>query len=593
MTSGTLAEVELNGGETMLNVPLLGGAIAAPPEARVGDIYLVDAERRTPLERLALAGTARAEMFHIALVSGCELAFPPEVMREVSALDLATALRDPALEDFTAQPFVTIDGPTSKDLDQALYIEADAAGRYRVYYALADAAYFVKKGSALFAEALRRGASVYLPGFSVPMLPRQLSEGIVSLNPDGERRALLFIVDIASSGEVTSTRVTRARIRSRGKLSFPEVQAFYDGAPQGAHLGTSPAASSLRALRDAGELLMAEAKDREVTRYRRNETEWTFEGANGEALRLVRAPRLRVEMYNEQLSLLVNREGARILHESTLPFVEPIYRVHPAPPDERVAMLCATISAVTRVFGLEADPQFHFDPEREALANYLERLPREGAPGRIAAAIHRQAVIINARSSFSTDVGKHHGVGAEAYARFSAPMREVVGIFVHHEMLELLTQNGADDDNMLASVVESANTSKERQRKVNDHVQRYFLDALFGQDLAHAGQARPERVGTVMGFTSSKVHVSLDEPPLDVKLYLRDLGKQRGDKWLDVTDEGAALRERVSGESRSEVAAAAQPVLARLGDAVLVRVDDRDARHDRWVLSMRRVESTT
>ena len=68
---------------------------------------------------------------------------------------------DPTLDDLTALPFVTIDNPDSRDLDQALYIEETADG-YRLRYALADAAYYVRPGSALFDEALQRGAIFYL-----------------------------------------------------------------------------------------------------------------------------------------------------------------------------------------------------------------------------------------------------------------------------------------------------------------------------------------------------------------------------------------------------------------------------------------------
>src|SRR5690349_21087678 len=101
--------------------------------------------------------------------------FAPEVEAEAAALVASPGLDDPALTDLEAVPFVTVDGPGTRDLDQALYLERDGDG-YLVRYAIADAAYFVKPGSRLFAEALRRGTSYYLPGLSVPMLPRSLSE---------------------------------------------------------------------------------------------------------------------------------------------------------------------------------------------------------------------------------------------------------------------------------------------------------------------------------------------------------------------------------------------------------------------------------
>ena len=119
----------------------------------------------------------------LAAAHGLTLEYPPAVEAEVEAYLKAPGLDDPALVDRTALPFVTIDGPGTRDLDQAIHVEARAGG-FRLRYAIADASYYVRPGTALHAEALRRGASYYLPGLSVPMLPRALSEGLVSIGPD-------------------------------------------------------------------------------------------------------------------------------------------------------------------------------------------------------------------------------------------------------------------------------------------------------------------------------------------------------------------------------------------------------------------------
>ena len=152
---------------------------------------------------------------------------------------------------------------------------------------------------------------------------------------------------------------------------------------------------------------------------------------------------------------------------------------------------------------------------------------------------------------------------------------EVVGIFVHHEMVELLGGAGGADDPLRERVVTAANHSKDTQRKANDLVGKLYFDALFGRDVALPLAERPRRRGTIMGFTSSKVHVSLDEPPLDVKLYVRDVGRARGGAWLVVADDGASLRDRADGA-----------LVARLGDEATVFTEGRDARQDRWILQL-------
>ncbi len=109
---------------------------------------------------------------------------------------------------------------------------------------------------------------------------------------------------------------------------------------------------------------------------------------------------------------------------------------------------------------------------------------------------------------------------------------------------------------------------------MNDLVNRLVLDRLFTTDLA-AGT--PARRGTVMGITSSKVHVELDEPGLDVKVYLRDLGKARGNAWLEIDAGGAALVMRDTRE-----------VVCRLGDEVGLVLRGKDVAHDRWKLDIQR-----
>jgi len=108
------------------------------------------------------------------------LEHPEACLQEAQAWVDDPGFSDPALTDWTSVPFVTIDNADSRDLDQALHIERTDTG-YRLRYALADAAYYVRPGSALFSEALRRGTTYYTPLIAAPMLPRSLSEGLLSL----------------------------------------------------------------------------------------------------------------------------------------------------------------------------------------------------------------------------------------------------------------------------------------------------------------------------------------------------------------------------------------------------------------------------
>ena len=123
------------------------------------------------------ASDPSARLLALLAKEGIEAAYPEPVHAQVGEFLKNPGLEDPALEDRSDVPFVTVDGPGTRDLDQALFVEARAGG-YSVQYAIADASYFAPAGTPLFEEALRRGASYYLPGQSVPMLPRALSEDL-------------------------------------------------------------------------------------------------------------------------------------------------------------------------------------------------------------------------------------------------------------------------------------------------------------------------------------------------------------------------------------------------------------------------------
>jgi ribonuclease R len=519
--------------------------------------------------------SARDELLGLTKVLQLNVDFPPEVTQEVEAWLRSPQVDDPTLVDRTAMPMVTIDGPHSNDLDQALCVERDGAG-FLLAYAIADASFYVRPGSALFAEAMRRGASYYFPGFSVPMLPRPLSEGLISLNPDGPRRALVFFHRLDGRGELLETRIERARVRSRAKLTFAQVQALIDS-PVESPLRGAEFEPSLRLLREVGRLRIDLAARRGLVRYRREEVTVSLDG-EGVSFAVMEAVRDEVELWNEQLSLMCNAEGGRLLREHANPAIQPIYRVQAGPEPERLAALAALSRNVARRRGLP-DAPWVWNPAQRPLSNWLSGLPH-GPAGtweeRLSAALTRQAVMVNLRSEYSTQPGAHVGVGAEPYARFSAPMREMVGVFLHKEAVEFMTgihPSVEEDEKLRAEVVEVANRARATQRRVQDLSNEVVMARLFAPELDKPRKERTRFTGTVMGL-SNKVYLRLDVPPIDVKLYLFDLAPYFKGAWLEVAEEGAVLRAKGTSEP-----------LLQLGQPLTVVVEARDEKTKRWVFA--------
>jgi ribonuclease R len=316
-----------------------------------GAIVLVRAGAPAIVERrLAPPGSARAEVYRLAARSGLDPLYPAEVRQEVADLRGDGGTDDPALDDLEHLPFVTIDNADSRDLDQALYVSRAGQG-FEVHYAIADASHFVTPSSALLAEALARGSSYYLPGLTLPMLPPQLSEDLISLNEGQRRRALVFMMRLDEDGTCRATRLVRARVRSRRKLSYVRVQRSWDD-PWGSGFSGEPFADSLRLLREVGRLRLAEAHRRHVVDHHRVELD--VRAGPGGGFTVAARERLEVERCNEQISLLCNVEGAKILVEGRgLEHVQPIFRVHPAPTRSAVASFARATVWLARMHGAE------------------------------------------------------------------------------------------------------------------------------------------------------------------------------------------------------------------------------------------------
>ena len=241
--------------------------------------------------------------------------FPPEVLAEAAAAAGAATLPE---RDETAVPFITIDPPTSMDLDQAMSIERSGEG-YRVRYAIADVPAFVRAGGAVDAEARRRGQTVYCPDERVQLHPSELSEGAASLLPEQVRPAFVWDMTLAADGEGTSVEVYRAMVRSVRRYDYEQVQKEVDA-------GT--AEECLVLLKEVGEkrVLLERKRGGATLPMPEQEVEEIEDGG----FRISFRPLLASEDWNAQISLLTGMGGADLMLRGRIG----ILRTMP-PPDPR------------------------------------------------------------------------------------------------------------------------------------------------------------------------------------------------------------------------------------------------------------------
>ncbi|MEE9336389.1 MAG: RNB domain-containing ribonuclease [Granulosicoccaceae bacterium] len=487
-------------------------------------------------------------------------------------------LVDKSLTDWRDVPFVTIDNPDSKDLDQALVIERNDEG-YRLRYALADASYYVSPGSALFAEALLRGTTYYTPTGAIPMLPTELSEGLISLNPNVDRRALVFDIRLNKYAVVVNTSVVRASIHSHAKLNYGQVQQYLEATLAGNQheLSSEPFKQSLLLFKELGLLLLQQSLDRNVIPFNRKESQIYASG--GKLLSRVRE-RFDTEKFNEQLSLLCNMQGAQMLDTMiTNSDLQAVYRVHDAPLRQMQRRLSDIINAFADV---QEDKDRWLWKNGQTLSDYVTSLPSGADYTRRVAAIERQILVSNRASYFTHESGEHHALAADSYARFSSPMREVVGIYTHKELLEALSiadESAGDpaiDETLRNEVIASANRSRKTQKSLRKTIELQAIKTLFNDDLNK--QPRPRYSGTIMGFKKDQLFVSLDDFATDIKVYRFDLESHHQTAYTF-----SNIRAIPYNLQRPQW---------QLGDAIGLSVDSFDPQRQRFVLNLEPLAQT-
>ncbi|WP_030196775.1 ribonuclease catalytic domain-containing protein [Streptomyces sp. NRRL S-87] len=326
--------------------------------------------------------------------------FPPTVLEAA-----AEAARAPELshKDVTELPFFTIDPPDSQDLDQAMYLERRAGGGYRVHYAIADMAAFVKPGGVIDTEAHQRVETLYFPDLKVPLHPPVLSEGAASLLPTNEKvPALLWQHDLDAHGVVTASTVYRALVRSRAKLNYAGVQQDIDA-------GTAEPAVAL--LREIGMLREAVEDERKAVSLMLPDQEITLK--DGEFRLSYRTP-LAVEGWNEQISLMTGMEAAKIMLKSGTG----ILRTQ----ELRVPDPVPGLREIAKQLGIDwkhhmsyADLIRSLDPSKQNHAAFLHEATR----------LFRKADYTAFRDGALPPNQKHASIAAP-YAHCTAPMRRLV-----------------------------------------------------------------------------------------------------------------------------------------------------------------------
>lgn len=377
--------------------------------------------------------------------------FAPEAVAEAEA-----AARGEHPAERVDLPFVTIDPPGSKDLDQALHIERRGDG-HRVSYAIADVGVFVEPAGALDAETHSRGVTVYAPDHNTPLHPPALSEGAASLLPGEWRPAVLWTLDLDGKGELTQTAVARAQVRSTAQHTYADVPADLEPL-----------------LREVGERRLELERARGGIRLNVPEQE-VEQGEEGWTVRY-RVP-LDAEEHNAQVSLLTGMAAAELMLRGGIG----ILRTQP-PPEERSLN---RLRRQARALGIDW-------PEAESYAGFLDSLnvsePAHAALMHEATGVGRGAGYTFFDGEPPSDPG-HFSIAAN-YAHATAPLRRLQDRFVSECCLAAHAGSPLPDwvrtglPALPEAMAAGAHRANEVERGVVDLVEAMLLEGREGQSFA-------------------------------------------------------------------------------------------------------------
>ena len=312
---------------------------------------------------------------------------------------------------------ITIDGEDAKDLDDAISIERLDGGNYRLGVHIADVSHYVKEGTPLDEEALRRGTSVYLVDRVIPMLPHKLCNGICSLNPHEERLALSCIMDIDCKGDVTAYEIAETVIKSDYRMTYTDVNAIV---VDGDKVLSEKYAEIVPMLKDCEELARILIKKREKrgsVNFDLPETKIVL-GEDGSVKDVRPYDRTFSTRIIEEFMLIANETVAESSFWQEIPF---IYRNHEVPDEEKIKKMGAFIEKLG--YRIKGKGELH----PKAIAQILDK-----ASGTLEEHVISRIVLRSMKQAkyMAENLG-HFGLAAKYYCHFTSPIRRYPDLEIH------------------------------------------------------------------------------------------------------------------------------------------------------------------
>ncbi|MBC8950768.1 exoribonuclease II [Xenorhabdus sp. TS4] len=393
-----------------------------------------------------------------------------ELEREAPAMT-DCQLDDSSIEriDLTALDFVTIDSATTEDMDDALHITKNDDGSLKLSIAIADPTAYIKADSELDKIAYQRSFTNYLPGFNIPMLPRELSDDLCSLRPNVRRPALVCQVSISEDGQLgDDTQFFSAWVESKFKLVYDEVSDWLEG-QESWKPGSDAVISQITLLKEMCERRNNWRLQNALVFKERPDYRFILDD-NGHVVDIVIEQRRTANRIVEEAMIAANLCAAKILRDK-LGFG--IYNVHTGFEPTQIEQ----VVEVLKENGIEANAEALLNLEGFCeLRRELDKQPTQFLDSRIRR--------FQTFAEIKTEPGPHFGLGFDAYATWTSPIRKYSDI-INHRLLKAIIQQVEIEkptEDFCLRLTERRRANRMAERDVGDWLYARFLQPYAGTD---------------------------------------------------------------------------------------------------------------
>jgi ribonuclease R len=504
------------------SVQKLGQSLKTDQKVYTKLLPWIDPKQNPQVEVLRILGQKgenNVEMEAIVLESGFETDFPADVEKEAAAYEKLPEKERAGItgdeiakrRDMRDVLTFTIDPFDAKDFDDAISFKKIDDGLHEIGVHIADVSHYVREGTAIDTEALKRATSIYLVDRTIPMLPEVLSNNICSLMPDVDRLAFSAIFTMNDKGEVLDRWFGRTIIHSAKRFTYETAQDSITGK-------SKELAGELVKLNNISKILKENKFAAGAIEFEQDEIKFKLD-ENGKPLGVYRKTRFDAHKLVEEFMLLANREVAKFIHDqiktksqnSGTRDTGAIYRIHDLPDPERMTELADFAKALG--YTLHTDKGKVKAADIKSLLKQIEGTPHEAL---LATAMIRSMQ----KAVYSTKNIGHFGLAFDYYTHFTSPIRRYPDLLVHRILAKHLHgEPFGDRDIVTFGKIAEHSTNREidaakAERASIKLKQVEYMSERIGQTFD----------GVISGVTEWGIYVEEKETKSEGMINIRNLG---------------------------------------------------------------------